>query len=235
MKKLLLMMLVVLMGMEGTCLAMTIGPATPLGKQGDFTLSAGAYFASLDLEGNVEASQRLGFLQGDFAFTDNCGFYLQAGTADLDAKNVFGGSGRFESDNQLFGTAGLRGKLKDFGAATLGAFAQGTWFDDFEDSATVGSTQTTVTFEGNYQYLAGLVVQGELEGAILYGGPFGYARKGDVTIAVPGSSAKASYEEDGNLGGFLGIRWPLQNGVTFELESQLRTRVSVGGTVSFTF
>jgi hypothetical protein len=81
---------------------------------------------------------------------------------------------------------------------------------------------------------AGLTFQKELEGALLYGGPFFHFREADFSSDIDGLGSGTA-EEDENYGGFLGIRWKALGDIVVEGEVQLRNKVSAGAAVTFLF
>jgi hypothetical protein len=78
-------------------------------------------------------------------------------------------------------------------------------------------------------------LQSVLEGAILYGGPYFFTREGDVDFTSGPLQGSGSFEEDGNLGAFIGMRWPLRNGINVDLEGHLRTDFSIGADLLYNF
>lgn len=208
------------------------GPAQPGMKQGQFSLGPGLFGYKGELDGDAKASQIQAYAQAGFGITNNLEVYGQVGAADFAVEKVFDGKD-FEDGFRPFATLGFRALLTDRKPIGMGIFAQGSYFDTFEDKGTFrGTAGTTVEFDRSYELSGGIALQTMIEGALLYGGPFLYTREGDVKISGVGTS---SVEEQGNFGGFLGIRWPLLEGVNFELEGQVKTKASVGGSIQFIF
>lgn len=232
MKNLLVLASAILLCFSSISFAGQFGPAQPGMKQGQFSLGPGFFAYKGELDGDAKTSQSQAHAQAGFAITNNLEIYGQLGAADLTVEKVFDGQD-FEDGFRPFGTLGFRALLTDRQPIGMGIFAQGSYFDTFEDKGTFnGTAGTTVEFDQSYELSGGIALQTMIEGALLYGGPFFYTREGDVKIAGVGTS---SVEEQGNFGGFLGIRWPLLEGVNFELEGQLKTKASVGGSIQFVF
>lgn len=200
--------------------AATFGPAEPLAKPGRLALGTGVFVYSADWEQDVDVQQIMPYVQVGLGIAPNWEVYTQLGAADLDADND---NGDFEDGYRPFASLGLRGLFTQRGPVSFGAFLQGTYFSDYEDG--------NVDFEKGYEVNGGVTLQAVLEGATLYGGPVFFLRDTDVKFAGDTSSI----EEDSNFGGFVGIRWPLKNGMAIELETQIKTDVSVGGAIHFIF
>lgn len=232
MKKNLAMAAVFLLCFSSGSIAGQFGPAQPGMKQGQFSLGPGFFGYKGELDGDAKSSQMQAYAQAGLGITDNLEIYGQIGAADLTVEKVFDGSD-FEDGFRPFGAVGFRALLTDRKPIGMGIFAQGSYFDTFEDKGTFrGAAGTTVEFDQSFELSGGIALQTMIEGALLYGGPFFYTREGDVKISGVGTS---SVEEQGNFGGFLGIRWPLLEGVNFELEGQVKTKASLGGSIQFIF
>lgn len=221
--------------------AEVFGPASPAAKPGVLTLGGGltgnAFSYEVDNTNffDSKAKQVQGYLQLAYATSTSCETYLRLGMADLRVDNVFGNGRDFKADYEPFGTIGVKGLLRKNPNFDLGVFLQGSYFGDYNDSSVIGGTTAALTIEKTWEANLGLVLQKELDGGILYGGPLAYIRKGDVQTAIGAVSASDSFEEEGNFGGLVGVRWPLKNGVTFDFEAQLKSEVSGGAAVTFPF
>lgn len=219
--------------------AEVFGPASPAAKPGVLTLGGGltGNAFSYEIDNNnffdSKAKQVQGYLQLGYATSTSCETYLRLGMADLRIDNAFISSRDFKADYEPYGTLGIKGLLRKNPNFDLGVFLQGSYFGDYSDNALIGGTNYTLAFEKTWEANLGLVLQKELDGGILYGGPIAFIRKGDAKTSV--NNASDSYEEEGNFGGLVGVRWPLKNGVTFDFEAQLKSEVSGGAAVTFPF
>ena len=227
------------------------GPASPAAKPGVLTLGGGLTSNAFSYEVDAlnfnprKAKQVQGYLQLGYAPSANCETYLRLGMADLRVDNAILASRDFKADYEPYGTLGIKGLLRKNPNFDLGVFLQGSYFGDYSDTIYVSSQPATLKLEKSWEANVGLVLQKELDGGILYGGPLAYIRKGDAFTsfpdvrpgATPGTfvTSAGSFEEDGNFGGLLGVRWPLKNGVTFDFEAQLKSEVSGGAAVTFPF
>jgi hypothetical protein len=201
------------------------GPAEPLAKPGNFSLGTGIFFYSAEWEDDVDVEQIQPYVQAGLGIAPNWEIYTQLGASDIDLDANGGG---FEDGYRPFATVGIRGLFTKRTPVGFGAFVQGTYFSSWEDTDPVFGD---VEIEKSYEINGGLVLEGEIEGAILYGGPVFFLRDSDVKAA----GVSDSIEEDSNFGGFIGIRWPLKNGLAVELETQIKTDISAGGAIHFIF
>ncbi len=231
MKKLLTLLTVTFICCSNIALAGPFGPAQPGIKQGQFSLGPGFLLYNGEWDGDVKSKQSQVFAQAGFGITDKVELYGQFGAADLEVEKVFDGDD-FKDGFRPFGSLGFRALLTDRQPISMGVFAQGTFFDTYEDKGPFNNIPNTkVEFEQAYEISGGIALQTTIEGALLYGGPFFYTREGDVKVG----GTTSTVEEQGNVGGFVGIRWPLLDRINIELEGQLKTKASVGGSVQFVF
>lgn len=199
-----------------------LGPAQPLTNRGEFSLGSGFFYYSAEWDGDVDATQSLAYVQAGYGILPNTEVYVQLGGANLEIDDS-----EFEDGYRPFGTVGVKAMLLERDPVSMGAFLQGSYFADYEDETPGGE----LSVESSYEINGGLALQTVLEGATLYGGPLFYIHEGDVSLA----GRSGSFEEQGNLGGFIGIRWPLKNRMAIDLETHLKTGVSVGGAFHYIF
>ncbi len=213
--------------------ASQFGPAEPGVKKGQYSLGAGIFRYSGESEGDVDTRQTQAYAQAGYGIAENWEVYVQVGAADLEVENALDKD--FDDDFMPFGTLGVRALLFDRQPVAMGVFLQGSYFSDYEDSGTFGGQSAKLEIDQSYEVNAGFALQTVLEGAILYAGPFLYLREADLTLTTASGPASGDLEEDGNLGGFVGIRWPLKNGLNIELEGQIKTKFSAGGSIQYVF
>jgi hypothetical protein len=211
-----------------------LGPAQTTGKSGEFSFGPGLVLYSGELDNDLDFQQTQVYAQLSYALTDKVEIYLQGGAADLTVEDLFVNND-FEDGFRPFGALGFKALLADRKPLGIGVFAQGTFFSDYDDQRLVVGIPTKVEFASAFEVVGGVVLQSVLDGAILYGGPYFFAREGDVDVTIGTLQGSGSFEEDGNLGAFIGMRWPLRNGINVDLEGHLRTDFSIGADLLFNF
>jgi hypothetical protein len=213
-------------------LAGPVGPLPIENQSGNVSLGAGYAFSAskwtainrgperIDLEqhqlfaelGLQIASRWQVLLRGGVAdLSIDDGFLFDQGT---DARDTFRGYGAF----------GLKGALINGPKLTVGPFIQGHAYSTYIDR-TVGSLGAeTVHLDDWWEAQAGVLFQGVVEGAVLYGGPFYY--RGEVRLRRNINNTlveETELKERGTFGALLGIRWPISKSISFDAEGQIRT------------
>ncbi len=212
------------------------GPAQAQVRPGQFALGAGAFRYSDNWDFSKfssDAVQTQLFIQGELGLFPNWETYLRLGAANLDVDGILGGSD-FRDDFVPYATLGLKGLIHRGKYLDFGGFVEGSYFDEYTDE----SSTAKVIIDQGIAMNAGVTFQKELEGALLYGGPFFHFREGDfwfVSKNAPAKSFSSTYEENQNFGGFLGIRWVAYKDIVVETEFQLRENLSAGAALSFLF
>lgn len=223
------------MGVSGA-FAGQFGPAEAQVNPGQFSLGFGVfrYSDKWDFqEFTTDADQTQFFVQADIGLFSGTEAYLRIGEADATVKDALGGQ-KFSGDTKPFGTIGLKGLFHRGQVLDVGGFIEGSYFQDYSDQTAAAK----LSLDKSYSINAGLTFQKEVEGALLYAGPFFHYRKGDFTYTDATDSSNSffdSYEEDNNIGGFLGIQWTALNSIVIDAETQLRSNLSFGGAISFVF
>jgi len=229
MKRILFMVSCLLL-IGSTAFATNFGPASPGVAPGQMAFGAGYFHYNGDWDDDTDGRQSMPYVQLSYGLTQGWEIYGQVGAADLSVDDAYGPGDDFEDGYRPFVAAGLKMLITERPTFNLGAFVQGTYFSDYDDS----QGGATLDIESNYEANLGLTFEKEIEGALLYGGPVVFTREGDVSASgtLTGSD---TYEEDSNFGGFLGIRWELKDGIIFDLEGQYKTGLSGGADVLFKF
>jgi len=222
MKKLLFMVTCLLL-IGSTAFATNFGPASPGVEPGQMAFGAGYFHYNGDLDIEVDARQSMPYVQLNYGLSQGWEVYGQLGAADIEIDD-------FEDGYRPFAAAGLKMLITERPTFNLGAFVQGTYFSDYDDS----QNGITVDIESSYEADLGLTFEKEIEGAVLYGGPVLFIREGDISVSGA-TNASDDYEEDSNFGGFVGIRWELKDGIIIDLEGQYKTGLSGGADVLFKF
>lgn len=208
-----------------------LGPAQPAGKKGSLSFGPGLVVYSGELDNALDFHQTQAYAQLGYSLTDRIEIYLQGGAADLSVDDAFDGDD-FKGGFVPFGAVGFKALLTDRKPLGIGIFAQGTVFSDYDDQGLLDGVATKEELTGMYEVAGGVVLQSVLEGAILYGGPYFFLREGDFEVT---GRPSGSFEEDSNFGGFIGMRWPLRNGINVDLEGHVRTGVSIGADLLYNF
>jgi len=219
---------------QGLAFAGLLGPAQSTAKKGGFSFGPGLVVYSGELDNDTDYQQTQAYAQLGYAISDNFEIYLQGGAADLSVDDVFDNDD-FEDGFRPFGAVGFKALLVDRKPLGIGIFAQGTYFSDYDDQGLFEGIPAEVELTGMYEVAGGVVLQSVLEGAILYGGPYFFTREGDFDVTVGSLKSSGSFEEDNNFGGFIGMRWPLRNGINVDLEGHVRTDVSIGADLLYNF
>lgn len=208
-----------------------LGPAQPTAKKGTLSFGPGLVVYSGELDNDRDFHQTQAYAQLGYALAEKVEIYLQGGVADFSVDSLFD-SDDFEAGFRPFGAFGFKSLLVEHKHLGIGLFAQGTIFSDYDDQGMVGGIPTKVELTSAFEAVGGVVMQSVLEGAILYGGPYFFTREGDVDVNGVGGG---SFEADGNVGGFLGMRWPLRNGLNVDLEGHVRSDFSIGADLLYNF
>jgi hypothetical protein len=226
------------------------GPLSSTSKPGRISMGAGYTYISEnwsldDIGGDSpQTSQHQLFAQVEMGLVKNWRVYARGGLADWKVENAFRFSNEDSNGGFLpFGTAGISGPVFTNRYVEIGPFVQGSYFSLYDDSkpisVTAGTGTEKVYFDNAWEINAGLAFQSQMEGAYLYGGPFYFMGKSKYrSVAQAGGTTdvqNSDMEEENNVGAYLGVRWPFENGLSLEVEAQYRSDVSVGTLVNYTF
>ncbi|NIQ92868.1 MAG: hypothetical protein GWO11_00655 [Desulfuromonadales bacterium] len=205
--------------------------------------------ASFGGGGEFETQQNQFQLHFGLNFAKGWTVFAGGGLSTLNAEHAFRTSDEdaeagtdFDTDDLgddlfPFGTAGISGLLSDGKTLDVGFFAQVSYQTEFEDELVNVSAGVIeeVEFEMEWDGVVGLLFQGELEGAYLYGGPIVYtskatARRTESSLADGSllAAESTSVEESENLGAVAGVRWELKEGTFLDFELQKRSQVNIG-------
>ncbi len=221
------------------------GPAQPQTAPGQFSLGFG-YTRYADewnftdfrnggalIPGGITAKVRQNqiYLQVDFGLFRNWEVYLRGGFADLEVDNIMRGAD-FSDGLNPYATGGVKGLFARGRHFDLGGFAEVSYFHEFSDTST--QVRRFIVDEA-IVVNAGFIFQREIEGALLYGGPFYHYREGDYWFVSDAQTFRGTVEDDSNVGGFLGIRWIALEDIVIKTEVQLRNRLSAGASISLVF
>jgi hypothetical protein len=232
-----LIMLSLLLLSSSPVFAGQFGPAEAQVKPGQFSLGVG-YFRYAD-EWNfdkytTEAVQNQVFIQAELGLFPTWEIYLRGGAADLVVEGGLIGDDFSSDEFAPYATGGLKGLFRRGKYLDIGGFAEASYFREFEDS---NDAVKIMIFDDTIVANAGLTFQKEIEGALLYGGPFYHYREGDIWYVAVNSadSFNGTYEDSSSVGAFLGIRWVALKDIVIEGEVQLRNNLSGGAALSFLY
>lgn len=208
--------------------------------------------------GEGKGTSNQAYLQLGYGFTKNWEAYFRVGGADDKAKDAFytgaysaGFKSDFKDGYKPFGTIGVKGVFNVTPSFGIGPFLQASLYSSYKDSTSGTFAGYSVTQEVKVkkprEINLGIGLQGKIGETIIYGGPVAYWAKNKTeltgkvvgaTWAVTGTDTLAfstTYTEKNNIGGFAGIRVPLGKGLNFEVEGQLKSKLSFGGALTYSF
>jgi hypothetical protein len=210
----------------------------------------------------AEIEQNQIYVEGSYGFFDGAEVFLRVGVADVESDEAFLFGSDFDDSFGVFGTLGVRMVRNITDIWGVGAYAQGSVYSTYEDEKTelvnllllngtvitdVPVTQKIETDSASWEINLGVALQANVDIITFYAGPFVYwQRIPDVvgTISIDDArvvtapltvESSTGYQEDVNGGGFAGIALNVGNGVRVQIEGQLRSRLSAGGSVGFSF
>ncbi len=149
----------------------------------------------------------------------------------------------FKDRYNFFGGVAVRGLLYDTPSLGIGPVFQANYYTKSTDSVRfvdAGTTWSgTVTIENQWDASLGVAAQTTLGKFLLYAGPSLTISRADVkhNLSGGGQSIDVSnkYKEKSEFGGFAGLRVPLVDRLSLEVEGQFRDEFSAGGSLSYAF
>jgi predicted porin len=230
------------------------GPPEPAAKEGKTALGVGYFYYSAKIkpENTVNFKERVEtqnqtYLQAGYGFAKNMEAYLRVGGADVKIKKAFDFDSPkdFKDGLKPFGTIGVKGVFDVTPSFGIGPFLQASLYSSYEDKKTgayTGDTYTdTVKFKNQREINLGIGLQGKIGDAVIYGGPVAYWTKAKMEASSIGEVAgdiwtfSTTYKEKNNIGGFAGVRVPLTKSLNLEVEGQMKSRFSFGGSLTYAF
>jgi hypothetical protein len=233
-------------------LAGQFGPPEPVAKEGNVSLGLGYSYYSAKWKpkdrgdwAEAKATQNQVYIRGSYSFIKNWEAYLGFGAADIKVKDAFDFDNPqdFKDSLKPFGTIGVKGVFNISPTFGIGPFLQASLFSDHKDgkSGTVLGipVSETLKFKNPWEIDLGIGFQAKVGDAILYGGPVVYWSRARVELEATAHgitlSDSTTYKEKNNVGGFAGLRFSLGSGLNFEVEGQLKSKLSVGGFLVYSF
>jgi len=254
MKKMALIVTFLILFMAGNITyAGQFGPPEPVAKEGKISLGLGySYYSAKwkpkDTENwdKAKVTQNQAFIRGSYCFIKNWEAYLGIGGADIKVNDAFdfNSSEDFKDSLKPFGTIGVKGVFNITPELGVGPFFQASLlFSDYKDEKT-GTVfgipvSATLKYKNPWDINLGVGFQCKLENVILYAGPFAYWTRAKVEAEATALGItltdSTTYKEKNNVGGFAGLRLPLGKGFNVEVEGQLKSRFSAGGSLVYSF
>jgi len=232
----------------GVSFAGQFGPVVPAVKSGEVSQEIG-YFRSVgtweaDAQGfdDGELTQNQVYVQAGYGFAGDWEAYFRIGGSDLSLEKAFAvDDSEMDDSFSPFVTIGARGLLYNGETFDFGAFVQGTYFGNFEDSKKFDVSGTlvkeTLRLKDLWDVNAGLALQAKFGSVSVYGGPVAYYGRGrletEVEVAGLKGTSESDYEEEGNLGGMAGVKIALSENLNVYLEGQYKSELSAGGAVTY--
>jgi len=179
-------------------------------------------------ESNMDIHQEIPYLQAGLGLGGGWEIYVRGGGADLDLENANGTDAMGDSLMPYTGF-GLNGRIYDGRVLDISLFGQGNYYTlaDYEDEI-AGVTYTLTDY---WDASAGVGFEVGIEGAFLYGGPYYYTW--EATLEAGG--VETVLEPKSQIGGMLGIRWPLVSGWELDIEGQVRKDYVFGAALNYPF
>jgi len=235
----------------GTALAGEFGATAPYTKEGQFSMALGYSYMDSKIKfddaagtgkSEQEFTQNQFYLEGGYGFVKDWEMFLRLGAADLKADGAFvdsalpGGTEDFSSGYKFFGTLGFRGEFYKTPSFGIGAFLQGTYFSEYDDT---DAEDSKYTIKSMYEIDFGLDIHGKAGPVLLYTGPFVNFINGeleDVWVTAPGGPEfqfKTDIREKNWFGWYGGARIPFAERYYANLEGRYQSgfvfALSLGG------
>ncbi len=224
-----------------------LGPPEPMARYGNWSVAVGGFYyedklitKSPTVFANTKTVQnRLYFeyVEATYGFQRNWEVYAQAGDVDVRVKRAFEYED-FQDTKRPFGLVGLRGSVYQNGRFSFGPFIQATIYSDYDSRlsgiGTVNGQSVNFTADIHYQNpwdaTAGVSAVFREKRFAVYGGAFGYVYRvkidGPIQSTTFNGNLRIYYQEETNVGGYVGLRLLLPEGFSAGVEAQYRERYS---------
>jgi hypothetical protein len=240
-------LLVFLLFITQNVFAANIGPIATENRAGKLSLGVGYARTSSDWEAINRGPFRLELQQNQLYAEVGVGLgkkwelAFRAGAADLSVDNPFTYGSDKDGDDTFrsFGSLGVKGNFYSSPNLAIGPFVQGAYYSTYIDRApghSVSPGFEAIHLDEWWEMRGGLILQGVLEGAVLYGGPFYYRGEAKIRRTFDGArQEEIEIKEKGTFGALLGVRWPLGKHISVDLEGQLRSAADFGAALHYHF
>ncbi len=224
-----------------------LGPPEPPGESPDtpVSVSVGYFHARARLEpdnsdgDNINVTQDRLYLQTAYRVQEQWEGYFRIGGANFKARDAFHSSDDFKDGFQAFASVGLRGLLYEmpqhhFYRFGFGPFLQAGLYSSYTDRTEAEKLKLETPWEVNLG-LAGQLKFSRLSDTTLYGGPCLYYSAAKAKHEHSLGPDSTTYEEQNMLGVFGGLRIPLPEEFSVNVEAQYKSRLSTGISVMKSF
>jgi hypothetical protein len=230
------------------------GQPAPLGRSDEFSWGLGYHNYRAEWETDDEdvktglLRQTNYWIQVYYTFSENWSFYARFGVANLKIDTLLtqlDPAADFEADYGFNLTVGVNGLLYRAPGWGVGPVLQANFYADYEtelegelnEDLGGGEAGVLARYKGWRDINLGLAAQVDVGPLVLYGGGFGYltTADGEADITPAGENPrlyKASIDEKGNFGGFLGMRMPFGRAWSFHAEGQYKSDLSFSVAIS---
>jgi hypothetical protein len=244
----------VLIGSAGY--AQELGQPQPFSEKGQITVGLGYYYYQSEWESDDPNMEPGSVMQNyihavlSYGLVEDWECYIMVGVADQVAEEAFPFDTPADLEdgfkpNAAVGFRGLLYKTPTFGLGPIfHAGIYSSYEDEKEGTITVpgvGPIPATIAQKSadTWDVNVGLGLQYDLEKVLIYGAPFYYMAKarGEGTITTPAGveEISAEGEEKNNVGGLVGVTFPLAEGIKVNFEGQYKSDVSFSAFVSKSF
>lgn len=255
MKKIVLTAAILLMFVFSIAYAGPFGPAEPVVAPGKAAVEVGYFRYSENLKpsdnafaGASDFWQKTGITQNQVYVQLSYGIkawevYGRIGMADFKAADafVFDASPADAKDKaRFYGTLGAKRIVYSSGPFSLSPFIQASYYGNFSDTAqgnVAGSpVELKYSTSKSWDAYAGVSGQMKLSRATLFAGPFLYVKRMKMEMESGiGSNDATRFREANNIGGFAGVRVPVGEKMSVDLEVQYTNRLSAGAGLAYKF
>jgi len=208
--------------------AMMYGSPVSSLKAGHLSLGFGYGNQKFEDEDSVKSiEQNLAYLQAAIGLGGGWEIYVRGGGGDMNLKST--GPDDLRDTMKPFAGGGFNGRIYDGRVLDISLFGQGNYytFMTFEDDDTGTYYELSDFWDGS----AGVGFEVEIEGAFLYAGPFYYIWQ----ATLEGGGLKEDLKPAQQIGGMVGIRWPLVSGWELDVEGQLADKYVFGAALNYPF
>ena len=234
--------------------AADFGHPSPLGRQEEFSWGLGYQNYKGEWEADSEDAltgdlkHNNYWIQVYYTFAENGQFYARFGVANLKVdtpSNLFEPPADYEADYGFNLTLGISGLLYHSPGWGIGPVLQANFYADYETELEGelrqdlggGTAEVLARCKGWKDINLGIAAQVDAGPLVLYGGGFGYWTTADgyAEINPAGGNPqryRATVDEKGNFGGYLGMRIPMGRAWSLHAEGQYKSDISFSVAIS---
>jgi len=187
--------------------------------------------------GNGEVKQNLIYIKGIYTIDDNSEIYLKIGGADLEIKDGWSDSD-FKDGYGFLGVLGIKKTFYQQDDIGIGFFIDGTMYPDYKETKSISGTDITAKYEDIWDITLGIGIETKIDAATVYGGPLFYITNAKASVGAGATylgqsftvESTSDYESKGNVGAYVGLDIPLDNG--FKINIEIKYKDLVGCSIS---